>query len=195
MRFPRATRLVVLVDSHPRHQALQGRVDRRIREEFAELQVEVNEEKSRNVDLVKNESFGFLGFQFQRVRTKTGKWMPLRIPLVSRRTALLRKLKEIFRRYESQPVHLAIERINPILRGWVNYFAIGNSSRCFSFVRNWVEKKVRRNLMKARKRRGFGWKRWSRDWLYQELGLFNDYRVKWPDQTRKQLRYDRSHNP
>lgn len=171
--------LVVLVDSHPRHQALQGRVDRRIREEFAELQVEVNEEKSRNVDLAKKESFGFLGFQFRRVRTKAGKWMPLRMPLGSKRTALLRKLKEIFRRYESQPVHLAIERINPILRGWVNYFAIGNSSQCFSYVRNWVEKKVRRNLMKARKRRGFGWKRWSRDWLYQELGLFNDYRVQW----------------
>ena len=81
------------------------------------------------------------------------------------------------------------------LRGWVNYFAIGHSSRCFSFVRDWVEKKVRRNLMKARKRRGLGWKRWSRDWLYQELGLFNDYRVKWPGQTRKPLQYDRSHNP
>jgi RNA-directed DNA polymerase len=187
--------LVVLVDSHPRHQALQGRVNRRIREEFAKLQVEVNEGKSRKVDLAKNESFGFLGFQFRRVRSKAGKWMPLRTPLGSRRTVLLRKLKEIFRRYESQPVHLAIERINPILRGWVNYFAIGHSSRCFSFVRNWVEKKVRRNLMKARKRQGFGWKRWSREWLYQELGLFNDYRVQWLGQARKQLRHDRSHNP
>jgi len=187
--------LVVLVDSHPRHQALRGRVKRRIREEFAELQVEVNEEKSRNIDLAKNESFGFLGFQFRRVRTKAGKWMPLRMPLGSRRTALLRKLKEIFRRYESQPVHLVIERINPILRGWVNYFAVGHSSRCFSFVRNWVEKKVRRNLMKARKRRGFGWKRWSREWLYQELGLFNDYRIQRNGYPRKQLQHDRSHNP
>jgi hypothetical protein len=29
--------------------------------------------------------------------------------------------------------------------GWVNYFAIGHSSRCFGFVRNWVEKKIRRH--------------------------------------------------
>jgi hypothetical protein len=29
-------------------------------------------------------------------------------------------------------------------RGWVNYFAIGDSSECFSFVRDWVEKKIRR---------------------------------------------------
>ena len=27
------------------------------------------------------------------------------------------------------------------------------------------------------KRQGFGWKRWSRQWLYRQLGLFSDYRV------------------
>jgi hypothetical protein len=32
--------------------------------------------------------------------------------------------------------------------------------------------------MRARKRKGFGWKQWSREWLYNELGLFNDYRVR-----------------
>ena len=32
--------------------------------------------------------------------------------------------------------------------------------------------------MRARKRKGFGWKRWSRPWLYGELGLFNGYRVR-----------------
>ena len=55
----------------------------------------------------------------------------------------------------------------------MNYFAIGDASRCFSFVKDWVEKKVRRHLMRARNRQGFGWKRWSRRWLYDELGLFN----------------------
>jgi len=29
-----------------------------------------------------------------------------------------------------------------------------------------------------RLRQVFGWKRWSRRWLYEELGLFNNYRVK-----------------
>ena len=68
--------------------------------------------------------------------------------------------------------------INPILRGWVNYFRIGHSSRCFSMVKDWVEKKIRRHLMRARERKGFGWKRWSSEWLYETLGLFNDYRVQ-----------------
>jgi hypothetical protein len=43
-----------------------------------------------------------------------------------------------------------------------------------------VEKKVRRHLMHARQREGFGWTRWSRQWLYQNLKLFNGYRVRRP---------------
>jgi hypothetical protein len=40
-----------------------------------------------------------------------------------------------------------------------------------------VEKKIRRHMLRARKRQGFGWTRWSRDWLYETLGLFNGYRA------------------
>ncbi len=97
---------------------------------------------------------------------------------MKRRTALLRKLKKVFRRFHSQPVGGVVKIINPILRGWVNYFALGHSSRCFAFVRDWVEKKIRRHMMRARKLQGFGWKRWSRRWLYDMLGLFGNYRVR-----------------
>jgi RNA-directed DNA polymerase len=41
-----------------------------------------------------------------------------------------------------------------MLRGWVNSFAFGNASRCFGFVKDWVEKKVRRHLMRARNQPG-----------------------------------------
>ena len=90
----------------------------------------------------------------------------------------LRTLKEEFRRGRSQPVKGVIQRINPILRGWVNYFAVGHSTRCFSYIEAWVEKKVHRHLMRNAKRRGFGWRRWRREWMYQTLGLFADYRVR-----------------
>jgi RNA-directed DNA polymerase len=169
--------LVVLIDSHPRHDWLIGAVEKRLREELAKLRVEINEEKSRKVDLSKGESFGFLGFEYRRVRSRNGKWRTHFVPKPKKRTALLRKLKEIFRRYVSQPVGRVIELINPILRGWVHYFAVGHSSRCFSYIKLWVEKKVRRHLMRAREHKGFGWKRWSTQWLYNTLGLFNDYRV------------------
>jgi RNA-directed DNA polymerase len=171
--------IVVMVDSHPRHAWLFDAVQKRLREEFDKLQVELNEEKSRVVDLERGEWFGFLGFDFRRVRTPKGRWMPLVMPQVKKRTELLQKLKGIFNRSRSQPLHGVIDQINPILRGWVNYFAFGNSSRCFSFIRLWVEKKIRRLLAKARQRRGFGWKRWSSRWLYDGLGLFSEYQVQW----------------
>jgi RNA-directed DNA polymerase len=169
--------LVVLVDAHPRHQWLRTAVERRLREEFATLQVEVNEDKSRRVDLTHSESFGFLGFEFRRIRSHGGRWMPLRTPQRKKRAALLRTLKDIFRSHRSRPVGEVIVRINPILRGWVQYFAAGHSSRCFSYVRDWVAKKVRTHLARARQRHGFGWKRWSNAWLSGRLGLFYGYRV------------------
>ena len=30
-----------------------------------------------------------------------------------------------------------VQLINPVLRGWVNYFAVGHSSECFSLIKNW----------------------------------------------------------
>jgi RNA-directed DNA polymerase len=171
--------LVVLInDAHPSRAWLDGAVEQRLREEFARLGVEINEEKSRKVDLARGESFGFLGFDFRRVRTRKGRWRPHYTPKLKKRTALMRTLKDVFRRYRSQPVGRVVEIINPVLRGWVNYFAAGNSSRCFQLVKRWVELKIRRHLMKARKRKGFGWTRWSTQWLYANLGLFNSYRVR-----------------
>jgi RNA-directed DNA polymerase len=178
MQYARfADDLGVLIDSHPRQDWLVKAVDKRLREELAKLKVEINEEKTRMVNLSKGESFGFLGFEFRLIRSRQGKWRTQLVPKMKKRTALLGKLKTIFRRYVSQPVRRVIEEINPILRGWVNYFAVGHSSRCFSFIKLWVEKKVRRHLMRARGRQGFGWKRWSAQWLYDKLGIFNGYRV------------------
>jgi len=171
--------MVLLIDSHPQQGWMEKAVEKRIREELAKLKVEINEEKSRMVDLSKGESFCFLGFEYRLIRSRFGKWWPLYVPRLKKRTALLAKLKMVFQRYVSQPVERVIAEINPILRGWVNYFAVGHSSQCFSFIREWVEKKIRRHLMRSQGLQGFGWKQWSKDWLHNTLGLFYDYRVSW----------------
>jgi RNA-directed DNA polymerase len=176
--------LVILVNCQPQHEWLVRTVGRRLREELDKLQVAINEEKSRTVDLVKGESFGYLGFDFRQVRSLAGKRRPHYTPKMKKRTELLWELKQVFRRFRSQPVQRVIEIINPILRGYVNYFAIGHSSRNFAYIRYWVEQKVRRHLSCNSKRSGFGWKRWSTRWIYGYLGLFQGYRVSrsWPQQ-------------
>jgi RNA-directed DNA polymerase len=171
--------MVILIDTHPRNDWVVRGVEKRLREELAKLRVEINEDKSRMVDLKKGEAFTFLGFEFRRILSRNKKWRPNYAPKLKKRTALFGKIKEIFQRNVSQPVGEVVEQINSILRGWVNYFRIGNSSRCFSMVKDWVEKKVRRHLMRARNRKGYGWKRWSKKWIYGRLGLFNDYQVRY----------------
>jgi RNA-directed DNA polymerase len=99
------------------------------------------------------------------------KWRPYYAPKLKKRTALFEKLREIFRQNVSWPVEKVIAKINPILRGWVNYFRVGHSSLCFGVVKRWVEKKVRQHLMRARGRKGLGCTRWSSDWFYERLGF------------------------
>ena len=111
--------LVILVNNDRRQDWLVEAVAQRLREELAKLDVRLNEEKSRIVDLSRGESFGFLGFDFRRVRSLRGRWRPQYTPKQKKRTALLRELKEVFRRSRSQPVEALIAEINPKLRGWV----------------------------------------------------------------------------
>ena len=64
--------------------------------------------------------------------------------------------------------------INASLAGWVRYFRVGNSSRAFSEVHEYVEMKVRTLLTRRKRRRktSIGWRRWSNEYLYGVLGLY-----------------------
>ena len=43
---------------------------------------------------VRDQHFSFLGFEFRRVRSRRGAWRAWYPPLLKKRTALLRKLKD-----------------------------------------------------------------------------------------------------
>ena len=74
VRFPRATHLVILIDGYRRWRWLETTVYKRLLEELATLDVELNRDKTRRVDLAKGESFTFLGFSIRRAWTQRGKW-------------------------------------------------------------------------------------------------------------------------
>ena len=170
--------IVVLVNWHPKNRWLVEAVQRRIKEELEKLQVELNQDKSKLVDLTKGEAFTFLGFEFRRIKSRNGKWRPYYTPRQEKRKKLLDELREIFINRRSQPIGEVIAKINPKLRGHCNYFRIGQSARHFSYIRYWVMKNVRRHLQRARGRSGFGWERWSSAHIYGQLGLYYDYKLK-----------------
>jgi hypothetical protein len=80
--------MVILVDSHPRHRWLIRALTKRLREELAKLRVDVNEDKSRTVDLVAGGSFSFLGFEYRLVLSRNKKWRPQFAPKLKKRMAL-----------------------------------------------------------------------------------------------------------
>src|SRR5580704_11688626 len=85
--------LVILIDAYKRHDWLAGAVDKRLREEFGKLQVEINDEKSRTVDLERGECFGFLGFEFRYLRGLSGAMRPHYSPKLKKRTTLVWRSK------------------------------------------------------------------------------------------------------
>lgn len=157
-----------------------NKVYKRLKEELQKIEVEINEEKSQIIEMTgRGKSFIFLGFEFRMIRGKNGKMRPDFRPNKKSKKKLLDKLRDLFKRYKSQPVIAIVEKANPIIRGWVNYFRIGNSSKIFGDIDVWVDKKLRRHLMRARKRKGFGWKRWSRVKLLSMTGIYSDYHIRY----------------
>jgi RNA-directed DNA polymerase len=142
--------------------------------------VSLNAEKTRTVRLTEpGTSFAFLGFSIRwqpnpTIRKGYAHTSPRRKKVIE----VLRKVRETLRSSPHLSVRDAVARVNPIVRGWVNYFRVGNSSRELDVVRTGVERKVRRFAVKKRKRKGFGWTRWSSEVVYGTWGLFDDYRVR-----------------
>ena len=154
----------------------------RICKEADAIGVSLNADKTRTVTMTdRDASFAFLGFEFRwKPNAKTGWWYPHTSPRKKKVTEVLRAVKEKLRRNRDyKPVQEVVAEINPILRGWVNYFRVGNSSRAFDLVKFHVERKVRRFAVKKLKRQGFGWSRWSNDVVYRKWGLYNDYRIRY----------------
>lgn len=173
--------VVILVDGFRKHRWIQGAVIKRFKEELTKLKLELNEEKTKVINLEKEKlSLTFLGFRFRKVKDRnTGRSWTMRTPTVEARSKLQQKIREIFRRNRARPVKEVVQEINPVLRGWVNYFRIGHSSQCFCYIKDWTEKKVRRHMRKAQQKSGFGWNRWSKQAIYRRTELFNDYQIRY----------------
>src|SRR6202142_3029 len=82
--------LVILIDAERRSDWLGKAIDRRLREEFAKLRVGINEDKRRVVDLKKEESFTFQGFEFRRVLSLQRKWRLYHAPKLKKRTGCMK---------------------------------------------------------------------------------------------------------
>ena len=171
--------MVILVHGHPNEDWLVEKVQKRLKEELDKLQVQMNEEKTKVVNLREGGWFSFLGFDFRLNKNREGKTYVSKTPRKKKRIEVGKKVAAVLKTNRNKPLKEVIQAVNAVVRGWVNYFRIGNSNSTFDKVRYDIEKKVRRFVMKRKKLKGFGWKRWSREEIYQKWGLYNDYRIRY----------------
>ena len=61
---------------------------------------------------------------------------------MKKRNELLEKLRNKFDRLGRHGIlQIVINEVNEILQGWANYFRVGNSAKCFSYIKGWQKRK------------------------------------------------------
>lgn len=150
----------------------------------ASLKLRLNQKKTRIVDAEK-ESFDFLGYSFKRApnRGKT-KMATYFWPSQKAERSVKEKIRKITNPARPIKIEWIIKELNPVLRGWVNYFKIANSSKKFGKIRLYAAKKVRKFMRRRRGKSGYGYKEYPDDYLYNRLGLYRDYRLSWTKASR-----------
>ena len=173
--------IVITVSGHSSKRGWAERALQRLKEQLVPLGVELNREKTKVVNALKGEAFGFLGFDLRREPKRNGNGYFIKMtPRKKARKAIKAKIRDIISHGGATPGKVLVARINAALAGWVNYFRVGNSSRAFSEVRDYLEMKIRTLLTrrKRRRKRSVGWRRWSNVYLYEVLGLFWDWKIR-----------------
>jgi len=136
------------------------------------LGLTVNERKTRLVRLPE-ESFDFLGYTIGRFYGHHGKpFIGTRPSKKAVRKLLLRIHEETSSRWNWQSPEERVAVLNPVLRGWCGYFNQGPVTQAYRLIRQYMERRFRRWLMRREQRRGTGYKRYPDRYLYETLGLF-----------------------
>ena len=179
LRF--ADDIVITVSGHQTKRGWAERAQQRLHEQPVPLGVELNAEKTKVVNTLNGEAFGFLGFDLRRVRNRQkGRYYILMTPKKKARTAIKTRIRTIIQRGGSTPAKALVKRLNASIAGWVNYFRVGNASRAFGEIREYLEMKLRTLLTRRKRRRktSVGWRRWSNEYIYGVLGLYWDWTLQ-----------------
>ena len=134
---------------------------------MTKLKLTLNPQKTKIVDMNK-ENFDFLGFRYQKFgKTKSGRKLPYMMP--SKKA--MEKVKDAIRvitcrKSAYEGLEQKVEKLNPLIRGWRNYFQHGNSTKRFKQLDEYVWMKLWRRVYyrrKQKKYRGhvlYGFRKW-----------------------------------
>jgi RNA-directed DNA polymerase len=146
-------------------------------EALGPLGLRLHPDKTRIVHLQGGaEGFDFLGFH-HRMRKSVkwkGRWYLHQWPSQRAMSSIRARIRDrTDRRYASMDLTVLVEaQLNPVLRGWAAYFRIGNSTRKFASVDNYVRLRVARLASVKHGLSGLNWgNRFDYLWL-RNLGIY-----------------------
>lgn len=126
------------------------------------LGLKVNAEKTRITSPWK---LNYLGFGFYR-DSKTKEWKCR--PHEESVAKFKRKLKELTSRSRSMAFAVRVQKLNWVIRGWINYFALGSMKTAMTDIDSHLRTRLRVII----------WKQWKvpkkRQWGLQKLGVGKD---------------------
>jgi RNA-directed DNA polymerase len=122
--------------------------------------------KTRLVD-VRSESFDFLGYTFRGQKH----W-----PRKKSMAKLKDTVRQHTRRTSGDSLHSIVRRLNPMLRGWFEYFQHSSYANVFRDLDGWIRRRLRSILRRRAKRRGLARGSDNPKWpiaYFAELGLYS----------------------
>jgi RNA-directed DNA polymerase len=135
------------------------RADQMIRELLADLGLSLNEDKSgvRNLD---RDEVEFLGFTFYR------RFLRPRSRAIASFKAQIRYLT---RRKRGISLQAVVASLNPVIRGWGNYFVDGHIAKLFERLDEWIRMRLRSYKRKAIAKPGLNWQMPTK--VLEDIGL------------------------
>ncbi len=152
--------------------------ERRVRIIFERLKLTLHPEKTRRVDLTEGkEGFDFLGCHLHmrmsgRLLARSGirRYYLQRWPSKRSMKRVRTKVKKLTGRkwLGVKDVREVIDRLNPVLRGWGNYFRTGNAARKFNQLDTYVYRRLHAFMVKRRGRNLHAGQaaEWERQWFW-----------------------------
>jgi len=140
---------------------------RLVKEKLNELGLELHKDKTKIVDTTGGKGgFDFLGLHIRRVKShKYHKFYAQMWPSVKSMKSIRTKVRELTARRSvlSCDIKEIVRRLNRELRGWMNYFRYGNSSKKFKQVDSYVHERLALWWSKKHQKSG---RRWGVDFSY-----------------------------
>ncbi len=153
--------------------------ERRVSTTLGQLRLRSHPDKTRKVTLTEGrQGFEFLGHHLRkRVSGKllergVRRYYLQRWPSVRSMRRVRRRIHELTDRRASgvKDVRVLIERLNPVLRGWGEYFRTGNAARKFLHIDAYVSERLRGFLVRraGRNLRAGRAAQWTQEWFWGE---------------------------